>query len=117
MNSENNDNIRPWGFYENLIDDKTHKVKRITVYPEKRLSLQSHEKRAEHWFIVQGDAIVTLNDTERQLISGDSINIGIKDIHRIQNVGKENVIFIEVQTGEYFGEDDIVRYEDDFGRC
>ena len=117
MNSKNQDNIRPWGFYENLIDDETHKVKRITVYPGKRLSLQSHEKRAEHWFIVQGDAIVTLNDREHRPSAGDSINIGIKDIHRIQNIGKDNVIFIEVQTGEYFGEDDIVRYEDDFGRC
>ena len=109
--------MRPWGFYENLVDAENHKVKRITVYPGKRLSLQSHRQRAEHWYIVQGIAIVTLNESVIELKPGESIDIGKGDIHRIQNADSNDVIFIEVQTGEYFGEDDIIRYEDDFGRA
>jgi len=111
-----NDSIKPWGFYENLDENKSHKIKRITVYPGKRLSLQRHRKRAEHWFIVQGDAIVTLNRDDLLLNAGGSVNIAKGDIHRIKNNGGENLVFIEVQTGEYFGEDDIERFEDDFGR-
>ena len=109
-------NERQWGFYEVLSDSETHKVKRITVYPGKRLSLQRHKKRAEHWYIVHGDAIITLNNDDLTLKAGDSVNIKINDIHRIENAGKKDVVFIEVQTGTYFGEDDIERLEDDYGR-
>lgn len=115
MNKE--DNIRPWGFYENLTDKDDHKVKRITVYPGKRLSYQRHNKRAEHWYIVTGNAVVTLNDKEIELTSRESIDIGRCEKHRIQNSGDVDLVFIEVQTGEYFGEDDIERFEDDFGRA
>lgn len=107
---------RPWGFYEVLSDQADHKVKRITVYPEKRLSLQRHKRREEHWFIVDGEAVVTLDDREIQLTSGESIDIPLGAVHRVANAGPDNVVFIEVQRGEYFGEDDIERLEDDFGR-
>lgn len=110
------DSRRPWGFFENLADTATHKVKRITVYPGKRLSLQSHEKRAEHWYMVHGEALFTLNDIQTKIGAGQAVDIGRRDRHRIENVGSADLVFIEVQTGEYFGEDDIVRYDDDFGR-
>jgi mannose-6-phosphate isomerase len=91
-------------------------VKRITVYPGKRLSLQSHEQRAEHWYIIDGDALFTLNDREIRLLPGQAVDIARRDKHRIENTGARNLVFVEIQTGDYFGEDDIVRYEDDFGR-
>ena len=107
---------RPWGRYEILQESDAHKVKTIWVNPGKRLSYQRHTKRAEHWFIVQGDAEVTLEGKVSKLSSGDTISIGIGQLHRIANIGSNEVIFIEVQTGTYFGEDDIERIEDDFGR-
>jgi mannose-6-phosphate isomerase len=84
--------------------------------PGKRLSYQRHQKRAEHWFIIQGDAEVTLEGKVSKLSSGDTISIAKGQLHRIANIGSNEVIFIEVQTGTYFGEDDIERIEDDFGR-
>ena len=111
------ENYRPWGYYEVLSDAKDHKVKRITVYPQKRLSLQRHKHRHEHWYIVQGEALATLNSDDLSLKPGDHLNIPKQAIHRIHNIGKENVVFIEVQTGDYFGEDDIERLADDFGRA
>ncbi|TFH41182.1 MAG: cupin domain-containing protein [Chrysiogenales bacterium] len=114
---KDNDSHRPWGFYENLVEGTGHKVKRITVYPGKRLSLQSHERRSEHWYIVAGEALFNLNDDAIRLKPGEAVNIGLSDRHRIENVGSENLVFIEIQTGDYFGEDDIVRYDDDFGRA
>ena len=113
---KNGDNIRPWGFYEVLSDTEDHKVKRITVYKGKRLSLQKHKKRDEHWFIVKGNGVVTLNDKEIIIQKGDNLDIKRGTIHRVANTGNEDVVFIEVQTGDYFGEDDIERLEDDFGR-
>ena len=110
------ESIRPWGRYEILQDSPQYKVKRIWVSPGKRLSLQRHQKRAEHWFILQGSARVTLNSDTLEMGPGDSIDIAIADLHRIENIGESDVIFIEVQTGTYFGEDDIERIEDDFGR-
>ncbi len=107
---------RPWGFYEVLSDEEDHKVKKIVVYPDKRLSYQSHQKRAEHWFIVSGQAVVTLDDEEHQLSAGQAIDIPRGSKHRIANYSDKNMTFIEVQTGNYFGEDDIERYEDDYGR-
>ena len=107
---------RPWGHYEVLQESKTHKVKCIWVKPGKRLSYQRHEKRAEHWFIVSGTALVTHNGATRTLKANDTIDLAIGDLHRIENIGVDDVVFIEVQTGTYFGEDDIERIEDDFGR-
>lgn len=108
---------RPWGFYEVLSDDQAdHKIKRITVWPGKRLSLQWHQKRREHWIIIEGLALVTLNGREIRLSTSESIDIPHKAKHRIENIGDMPLVFIEVQQGEYFGEDDIVRVEDDFGR-
>ncbi len=107
---------RPWGYYEVLSDERDHKVKRIVVFPGSRLSLQRHRRRAEHWFIVCGAAIVTLGDNDLTLIAGQAVDIGRDTWHRIRNPGPENMAFIEVQTGEYFGEDDIERSADDYGR-
>jgi len=107
---------RPWGYYTVLSDESDHKVKRITVFPEKRLSLQRHQKRSEHWHIIEGEAIATLDDKEIRLGKGDSVDIPRRAVHRIKNPGREKMTFIEVQSGEYFGEDDIERLEDDFNR-
>jgi mannose-6-phosphate isomerase len=114
---DRSDSHRPWGFFENLSDSHNHKVKRITVHPGKRLSLQSHDRRAEHWYIVEGDALVTCNNRVARLKSGESFDIGLCDRHRVENVGTSDLVFIEIQTGDYFGEDDIRRYEDDYGRA
>ncbi len=110
------ESTRPWGRYEILQESDTHKVKCIWVLPGKRLSYQRHEKRAEHWFIVSGTALVTHNGDEIKMQSGDTIDVAIGDLHRIENIGIDDVVFIEIQSGSYFGEDDIERIEDDFGR-
>jgi len=107
---------RPWGYYVVLSDEPDHKVKRIMVHPGKRLSLQRHKHRSEHWVIVKGDALVTLDDKEFQLSKGMSIDVPTGAVHRIENTGMEELAFIEIQQGSYFGEDDIERLEDDFGR-
>jgi mannose-6-phosphate isomerase len=107
---------RPWGFYIVLSDEPDHKVKRIVVYPGKRLSLQRHQHRSEHWVIVKGDALVTLDDKKFQLSKGMSIDVPTGAAHRIENIGGQDLAFIEIQQGDYFGEDDIERLEDDFGR-
>ena len=107
---------RPWGHYEVLQESETHKVKCIWVKPGKRLSYQRHERRAEHWFIVSGTALVTHNGVNKTLKANDTIDLAIGDLHRIENIGSDDVIFVEVQTGTYCGEDDIERIEDDFGR-
>ena len=113
---KNQEDHRPWGFYIVLSDEPDHKVKRIVVYPGKRLSLQRHRRRSEHWHIVNGEALVTLNDKEIPLKKGKSVDIPVGAAHRIKNTGTENLVFIEIQQGDYFGEDDIERLEDDFGR-
>ena len=108
---------RPWGKFIILDEGEGYKVKRIEVFPGKRLSYQKHAKRAEHWFIVAGQARVTLNDELIDLSAGDAIDIAVGAAHRVENPGEtETCVFIETQTGTYFGEDDIVRLEDDFGR-
>jgi mannose-6-phosphate isomerase len=107
---------RPWGYYEVLTDQDDHKVKRIIVYPGKRLSLQRHRRRTEHWFVLYGEAVVTVGSDEIDIKAGQSIDIPRGSAHRIMNPGKEDLALIEVQTGEYFGEDDIERLEDDYGR-
>jgi len=110
------ESTRPWGRYEILQESDSHKVKCIWVTPGKRLSYQRHQKRAEHWFMVAGSARVTLNGVVSELKAGQTIDIGIGDLHRIENTGSDDLVFIEVQSGSYFGEDDIERIEDDFGR-
>jgi mannose-6-phosphate isomerase len=109
---------RPWGYYTVLDDDAPdHKVKRLVVQPGKRLSYQKHAKRSEHWFIVSGTAQITLDGKVIERGPGQAIDIPQGSAHRIGNEGTEDVVFIEVQHGTYFGEDDIVRLEDDFGRA
>ena len=109
---------RPWGNYTVLSDDASdHKVKRIVVLPRKRLSYQRHARRSEHWFIVAGSPKVTLDGTDISLVAGQSVDIPVGTDHRIENPGDTDVVFVEVQHGEYFGEDDIVRLEDDYGRA
>jgi mannose-6-phosphate isomerase-like protein (cupin superfamily) len=108
--------IRPWGYYVVLADEKDHKVKRIVVYPGKRLSLQRHTRRSEHWHVVKGEAVVTRNEESIPLAEGASIDIPARAAHRIENPGSGNLVVIEIQRGTYFGEDDIERIEDDFGR-
>ncbi len=110
------DSVRPWGRYFILEESPIHKVKRIEVRPGKRLSYQRHKFRAEHWLIVQGEGIMTLDGEIRKVKVGDSVDIAIGELHRIENTSNQELIFIEVQTGTYFGEDDIERVEDDFGR-
>ena len=108
---------RPWGNYtvvDSVKDD--HKVKRIVVTPGKRLSYQTHRFRAEHWYVVSGEATVVLDGETLVLAPGQSVDIAIGAAHRCENHGDVPVVFIEVQHGTYFGEDDIVRLEDDFGR-
>ena len=107
---------RPWGSFTVLDEGANYKVKRIEVLPRKRLSYQKHSQRAEHWFVVQGTAKVTLDDREITLRMGEHIDIPIGSAHRVENSGDETLIFIEVQRGRYLGEDDIVRLQDDFGR-
>ncbi len=108
---------RPWGSFTVLEDEVDYKVKRIEVLPGKRLSYQKHSRRAEHWFVVRGTAKVTLNGVEILVEAGGAIDIAIQTAHRVENPDdKELLVFIETQTGDYFGEDDIVRLEDDFGR-
>lgn len=107
---------RPWGEYWVLEDAPTHKVKRIKVNPGGRLSYQYHHKRSEVWTIIQGVGRITLNGEVRDYHSGETIFIPQGDKHRIENPGTEPCVFIEVQHGSYFGEDDIVRIEDDYNR-
>jgi mannose-6-phosphate isomerase len=107
---------RPWGSYTVLEDAPTHKVKRIEVDPGKRLSYQRHARRAEHWFILSGSAEVTLDGVIHRLHPLQAIDIPQGGAHRIANCGDETLVFVEVQHGNYFGEDDIERLEDDFGR-
>ena len=107
---------RPWGKFENLLDEDYCKVKRITIKPGQRPSYQYHYKRTEHWVIVQGTAKVTLDDEDLEFKAGENIYVPVGVKHRIQNIGNDDLIFIEVQCGTYFGEDDIVRVSDDYGR-
>lgn len=108
--------VRPWGNYTIHYSDETCQVKKLVVNPGKRLSLQSHRSRAEHWFIVSGQGIAELDGQEILLWPGDSIDIPIASKHRIACRGEDDLVFIEVQTGSSFAEEDIVRYDDDFGR-
>lgn len=107
---------RPWGSYMVLYTDATCQVKKLAVNPGMRLSLQSHQYRAEHWFIVSGQGTALLDNLEISVKPGDSIDVPIGAKHRISCTSESDLVFIEVQTGSSFEENDIVRYEDDFGR-
>lgn len=100
-----------------LDDQETHKVKSITVSPGHRLSYQQHARRSEHWFVVAGQATVTLDDEEIILDRGQYVDIALGAWHRMENRGLDALVFIEVQQGDYFGEADIVRASDDYGRA
>jgi mannose-6-phosphate isomerase-like protein (cupin superfamily) len=108
---------RPWGTFTVLDEGENFKVKRIEVLPGKRLSYQKHAQRAEHWMVVAGEARVTLDDRESTVRAGETIDIPVEAKHRVENPGTEKLIFIEIQRGSYLGEDDIVRFSDDFGRA
>jgi mannose-6-phosphate isomerase len=108
---------RPWGAFTVLDEGPSYKVKRIEVYPEKRLSYQKHARRMEHWMIVAGAAKVTLDGADIVLSAGGTIDIPTGAAHRIENVGAQTLVFIEIQRGDYFGEDDIQRLQDDYGRA
>ncbi len=107
---------RPWGWFELLITSDKFQVKQITVYPGASLSLQSHKFRAEHWIVVSGTATVTINKKQKSVHENQSVYIPIRKKHRLSNNEKENLVLIEVQTGTYFGEDDIKRFEDIYKR-
>jgi mannose-6-phosphate isomerase len=107
---------RPWGSYQVISESNSYKVKTISVLPGKRLSYQRHQKRAEHWFITDGIGVVTVEGVDFDVKPGSTVDIKVKQLHRIANTGSEVLVFIEVQTGTYFGEDDIERVEDDYGR-
>jgi len=108
---------RPWGSFTILEEHDDHKVKRIEVLPGKRLSYQRHRHRSEHWYVIAGTAKVTLNGEERLVNANTAVDIPAGTAHRVENPGSDDLVFIEVQTGTYFGEDDIERLEDDFGRA
>ena len=107
---------RPWGWFETLVLAERFQVKRIVVHPGAALSLQSHVHRSEHWIVVSGTARVTVNDEVRLMTENQSIYIPLGAIHRLENPGKVPMVLIEVQTGAYLGEDDIIRYEDIYAR-
>jgi len=107
---------RPWGWFESLVVGNRFQVKRIVVQPGAALSLQSHHHRAEHWIVVEGTARVTIDDTARLVTENQSVYIPLGAVHRMENPGKVPMVLIEVQTGSYLGEDDIIRYEDVYAR-
>ncbi len=108
--------FRPWGWFETLVQGSRFQVKRIVVHPGAALSLQSHHHRAEHWIVVEGTARVTIDDEAHLVTENQSVYVPLGAIHRLENPGKVPVVLIEVQTGSYLGEDDILRYEDIYAR-
>ena len=107
---------RPWGWYESLVVGGRFQVKRIVVTPGASLSLQSHHHRSEHWIVVEGTAKVTVDETVKLVTENQSVYIPLGAVHRMENPGKVPMVLIEVQTGSYLGEDDIIRYEDVYAR-
>ena len=107
---------RPWGWFESLVVGERFQVKRIVVHPGAALSLQSHHHRSEHWIVVEGTAKVTVDDTVQLISENQSVYIPLGAVHRMENPGKVAMVLIEVQTGTYLGEDDIIRYEDVYAR-
>jgi mannose-1-phosphate guanylyltransferase/mannose-6-phosphate isomerase len=107
---------RPWGSYATLKQEDGYQVKRITVAPGQKLSLQYHHKRAEHWVVTQGRAMVQIGEQEMETGPGEHRYIPLGEKHRLTNIGDQELVLIEVQVGSYLGEDDIVRLDDDYGR-
>ena len=107
---------RPWGTYTILEESENYKIKRIVVKPGKRLSLQKHYHRSEHWIVVSGTALVTIGEKQTLIKPNESTYIPIGEVHRLENPGKVDVVLIEAQVGSYLGEDDIIRLDDDFER-
>lgn len=107
---------RPWGNFENLLEENYCKVKKIVILPGQSPSYQYHQKRSETWIIIKGEGELKLDDSFRSIKSGDVIQIPKLSKHQVKNTSLESLVFIEIQTGEYFGEDDIVRLEDSYGR-
>ena len=107
---------RPWGWFESLVVGERFQVKRIHVHPGAALSLQSHHHRSEHWIVVAGTAKVTIDDTVTLVTENESVFIPLGAVHRMENPGKVPMVLIEVQTGSYLGEDDIIRYQDAYAR-
>jgi mannose-6-phosphate isomerase len=107
---------RPWGSWHVLDEGRGYKVKRIEVRPGERLSYQTHARRSEHWTVVQGTATCTLDGETFEVEVGGSADVAIGTAHRIANLHDEDLVLIEVQRGDYTGEDDIVRLDDDYGR-
>lgn len=108
---------RPWGNYEVLMERPGYKVKILTVLPQGEISLQRHSHRSEHWYILSGEGLVTKNENRLRVLPGDSIDIPEKEIHRVANIGGQNLVFIEIAKGDYLGENDIERFEDKYGRA
>ena len=115
MNFKEKEN-RPWGAFYVIHDEPNYKLKRIEVKPNSRLSYQYHNKRSECWTIVQGSGLITIDGDDMKISQGESVKIKQGSKHRIYNNTSEYLVFIEVQTGTYFGEDDIIRIEDDYNR-
>ena len=111
-----NGEVRPWGNFKILFSESGMQVKRIEVTPGLRCSLQKHAKRSEKWIVTSGHGVATLKDKEIQVGPGTYLDVPCGEIHRIHNTGKQPLVFIEVQFGDYLGEDDIVRLQDDFAR-
>ena len=107
---------KPWGYFEVLLETEFSKVKILSINPNQMLSMQMHRYRSETWYIIQGKATVTLGDQKTELSPGESISIDVNEKHRVQNYGDEVIEILEIQTGSYFGEDDIIRFEDIYGR-
>lgn len=106
----------PWGSWEVVLSEPRYKVKRIVVHPGNRLSYQKHFRRAEQWVVVEGEATVTLEGKEMVLSQGATMHVPREAAHRIANQGREPLVIIEIQQGDYLEEDDILRLEDDYGR-
>lgn len=107
---------RPWGAFYILDEAEGYKVKRLRVIPQGQLSLQSHRRRAEHWVVVTGAPTVTIGDERRVMARGESVDVPLGAVHRIENFGTTDAELIEVQFGDYLEEDDIIRYEDVYNR-
>lgn len=108
---------RPWGWYETVSEVPGNKIKRIRVHPGQQLSLQKHHQRSEHWVVVQGTARITLDERQFDLRQGQTCDIALGQVHRLANLTQDAVEIVEVQFGNYLGEDDIVRLQDDYGRA
>lgn len=108
---------RPWGKYQKFYQENGVWIKRVEVNPKKRLSLQKHKHRSEKWIIVHGQGLVIIDDKEIQVAPGSVVDVPLGAVHRIGNPHDQPLVFIEVACGEYLGEDDIIRLEDDYTRC